>query len=197
MKDNWNRYQKYATVNITKKLTQMAKKVEVDIKQKVDDQLLQTYKEQVILSYQPRSEAGQAVAAYNAQKKQEEKDDYEQYGIKSRRSRKKLTYKHTNTLVDSVYTVQTDHSVKVMIRDTEYENSISGRKSTAEVYKYLTEGTTGGGYYPYKNDKGEITYAYNYPTPEHKFEETTKVLMTGYLESLKHDIEHKYTKKKG
>ena len=193
IRDNFGRFQKYATVNITKQLEAIAKETEVNVSKIVADKLEETYKTNVELSYGPRSEQGREVEAYNKQRKTLESED-KKAGIKSpRRGRKKQTYHHTGTLLNSIYTEIEDHAVKIKIRDDTYPDGAS----TIEVYEWLTQGTKGGGFYPYIKQTGKdstdpnnysTVWAYNYPTPAHLFEEHTKWQMEGFLDSLETDI---------
>ena len=179
LRNNAGQFQKYATVYITKQLEDMAKELEVNITKVVEEKLLETYKNNVLLSYSPRSQKGREVKEYN-------EDPY-------RAHRKKLTYHHTGTFINSIDTEVDNKLVKVIIRDNQYENG----KSTTEIYKYLTEGTVGGGTYPYR-DGGETKWAYNYPTPAHLFEEHTKLQMKGFLDNLnlkEYSNQRRYKKK--
>ena len=72
---NSSRWQKQATVLITKHLEQIAEEVEKDATKIIEDKLLETYKENVLASYSPRSEAGQEVQAYNESRKHLEQED--------------------------------------------------------------------------------------------------------------------------
>ena len=179
IRDNFGRFQKQATINVTKKLAQVAENVEVDIIKVVEDKLLETYKNNVLLSYGPRSSKGREVAEYNKKAKEAEEAD-KQTGINARHRRKKLTYRHTNTFINAIQTEVEGNKIKIVLNDNTYPNG----KSVAEVYKYLTEGTMGGGTYTFMNEKGETKWAYNYPTPAHLFEEHTKIQMQGFLENL-------------
>lgn len=205
---NSSRWQKQATVLITKQLEQIAEKVEKDATKIVEDKLLETYKENVLASYSPRSEAGQEVQAYNESRKQLEQKDRE-LGIKSRRGRKKLTYKHTNIFVNSIYTEIKNKTIKIKIKDEIYPDGAS----TTQVYEWLTKGTKGSDKsYPYIKVTGKDAtdpnnystgWARNYPTPRHLFEEHTREHMKGFLENFQGNIlndkkynSRKYTKKR-
>ena len=179
IRDNFGRFQKQATINITNKLEQAAKEIEVDIIKVTEDKLLETYKNNVLLSYSPRSRKGREVAEYNKKAKEAEQADKEA-GINARHRRKKLTYRHTNTFINAIQTEVEGNKIKIVLDDDTYPNG----KSVAEVYKYLTEGTMGGETYTFVNEKGETKWVYNYPTPAHLFEEHTKIQMRGFLENL-------------
>lgn len=198
---NSSRWQKQATVLITKQLEQIAEEVEKDATKIIEDKLLETYKENVLASYSPRSEAGQEVQAYNESRKQLEQKDRE-LGIKSRRGRKKLTYKHTNIFINSIYTEVKNKMVMIKIRDEQYPDGAS----TTQVYEWLTKGTEGSDKpYPYVKVTGKDAtdpnnystgWARNYPTPRHLFEEHTREQMKGFLENFQDNIKNDYNKRK-
>lgn len=204
---NSSRWQKYATVLITKQLEKIAEDMEKDATKIIEDKLLKTYKENVLASYSPRSVAGQEVKAYNEKQKSLEKEDKER-GINSRRYRKKQTYHHTGTFVDSIYVETQDRTltrgklVKIKIRDEQYPNGAS----TTQVYKWLTEGTEGSGKaYPYVKMTGkdpsdpnnyQTGWAHNYSTPRHLFEEHTREEMKGFLENFEENIKNDFNKRK-
>lgn len=104
-------------------------------------------------------------------------------------------YVSTGTFIDSIYTevekTNSTTTISVMVADVPYENG----KSTTDVHTFLTEGTKGGGEYPYETPEGKIQFAHNYPTPQHMFEEHTVTQMQGFLEGLENDIKTgKYNK---
>lgn len=188
VRDNFGKFQKYATVNITKQLQSIADEHEVIISKIVKDKLLKTYKENVLASYSPRSEKGIEVQEYNEyQKKREEKEH-------RRFHKKKLTYRHTGTFLRAIKAIKKGKTVKIVIDGAAtYEDGTPVTK----VYEYLTKGTSGGEEtYAYKTKNG-ITGGRNYPTPEHNFEEWTQVQMLGFLNSLEADIKNGkyYTKR--
>ena len=200
LRDNFQRFAKNATINLTKGLQEEAERLQKDISKDIEKKLLETYKDNVIKSYTPRSEVGFKVAEYNAKRKQLEQEDRKKGIMNSRRGRKKLTYRHTNTFLNSIDTSNDGKTVKIIIRDVKYDDPTginrSAPKSTVEVHDYLTKGTKGGGIYPYKKD-GKTQYAPNYPTPAHLFEEHTQLQMNAYLDILKQDIESgRYLKEK-
>ena len=191
VRDNFGQFQKYATVHLTKRLKEIAQATEVNVSKIVADKLEKTYKDNVLLSYGPRSQAGREVMAYNKKRKSLEDEDRES-GIKSpRRGRKKQTYKHSGTFLDSIRVEIEDKVVKVKISD---DKPYDDGKFPSDIYVYLTEGTRGGGFYSYhdKRDKeGSISWAYNYPTPAHLFEEHTKVQMKSFLDTLEPAIKRR------
>lgn len=114
------------------------------------------------------------------------------------------SYEHTDTFLNSIYVDIESNAVKVKIDNTTYPQ-ISAR-TTEQVYKYLTEGTNGGGTYNYwdenENIINPVKSGYNYPTPKHDFEEHTIMQMKGFMQSLEGDIRngkysvYRYTGKK-
>lgn len=110
------------------------------------------------------------------------------------------TYKHTNTLVDNIYTEvnkidKGKYEIIAKVRDELYDDGGRGRVSTIEVYDFLKYGTKGslkhrvtesGKEYDYfyEDEDGETYPAINHPTPPHPFEEHTTEQMDGYINSL-------------
>lgn len=206
IKDNASRFRKTATVVITKELQKQAEELKIDLVKDISETLLNKYKENVELSYGPRGVRGREVEEYNNSKKELEQQDRE-VGIKSpRRGRKKLTYRHTNIFLDSIYTKYEGNTIKVMIEKREYPNEegiTKSVKTTEDIYNFLRYGTSGGGTYPYakqtnpETGEEELVWAYNYPTPAHLFEEHTQNYMNSYIDSLKRDIKSgRYTRQK-
>ena len=194
---NSSRWQKYATVLITKQLEQIANDVEKDATEIVKDKLLETYKENVLASYSPRSEAGIETQAYNKYQKSREASE----GYKRRLHRQKLTYKHTNIFVNSIYTEVENKTIKIKIKDEIYPDGAS----TTQVYEWLTKGTKGSEKpYPYINVSGNSTdpnsystgWGHNYPTPRHLFEEHTREQMKGFLDNFSGNIKNDYRSKR-
>lgn len=196
LRDNIGRFQKTATIHITKQLEQIADNLEKDATEIVKDKLLETYKNNVLASYSPRSEAGIEAKEYNEYQKSREAKE----GYKRRLHRKKLTYYHTNTFIEAIKVEVQDKTVKIVIDENKTYDD--GTPAT-EVYEYLTKGTNGSeGTYAYQTDDG-LTGAKNYPTPRHLFEEHTKEQMKGFLDNFEGNIlndkkysSRKYTKKR-
>ncbi|MDE6946558.1 MAG: hypothetical protein K2P14_05175 [Anaeroplasmataceae bacterium] len=175
LRDNFGRWQKYATLHITKHLQAVAEETGVNIRQVVADKLDDTYKKNVQASYTPSSEAGKDVLAYN-------KDKYNTH-------KKKLTYHHTGIFVNqAIKTVIEGNVVKVKIDEkVTYEDGTPATK----VYEYLTEGTSATeANYAYTQD-GKVSGGKNYGMKRHNFEEWTKVEMKGFLASLESRIKNK------
>jgi len=189
-KDNFNRFQKDFTINISKQLEQLAEKTETNISDVVEKKLKECYRENVELSYGPRSVGAAQDILFNNQAKQAEEEDKKR-GINTRHRRRRVPYIHTGNFYESIDTEREGKKIKIKIKDIKYPNG----KSTVDVYEYLVNGTSGGGKYWFTNKRGERPTAYNYPTPRHEFEEHTMVQMLGFLDSLKGDIKNgKYSK---
>ena len=193
---NSSRWQQQATVLITKQLEQIANDVEKDATEIIKDKLLETYKENVLASYTPRSEAGLEVQEYNEYQKSREQK------LGTRLHKKKLTYRHTGIFLDSIYTEVKNKTVMIKIRDTQYPDGAT----TTQVYEWLTKGTKGSDKpYPYVKVTGKDAtdpnnystgWARNYPTPRHLFEEHTREQMKGFLASFEENIKNDYKKRK-
>ena len=193
---NSSRWQKYATVLVTKQLEQIANNIEKDATKIIEDKLLENYKENVLASYTPRSEAGLEAQEYNKYQKSREQK------LGTRLHKKKLTYRHTGIFLDSIYTEVKNKTVKIKIRDEQYPDGAS----TTQVYEWLTKGTKGSEKsYPYIKTSGNDTtnpdnystgWARNYPTPRHLFEEHTREYMKGFLASFEENIKNDYKKRK-
>lgn len=149
-------------LHVSKQLDKIAKRLEVNLAKVLEDKLLETYKTNVQLSYSPRSDNG--------------------------------NYISSGTFVDSVYTkVENDAQgtvIKVMIKDVPYDTPYPEGRSTVDVHTFLTEGTEGGGEYPYYGPEGQVKFAHNYKTPKHYFEEHTVEQMRGFIDSLEADIKN-------
>lgn len=193
---NSSRWQKQATVLITKQLEQIADDVEKDATEIIKDKLLETYKENVLASYSPRSQAGIETQEYNDYQKSREQK------LGTRLHKKKQTYHHTGIFVDSIYTEVDNKTVKIKIRDEMYPDGAS----TTQVYEWLTKGTKGSDKsYPYISVSGSdktnpdnysTGWARNYPTPPHLFEEHTREQMKGFLDNFGENIKNDYKKRK-
>ena len=189
-KDNFNRFQKDFTINISKKLEKTAEKLEVNVSDVVEQKLKQCYRDNVEMSYGPRSVGAAQDILFNEQAKQAEQEDRAK-GITARHRRRRIPYIHTGNFYESIETEREGRKIKVKIKDIKYPNG----KSTTDVYEYLTKGTSGGGEYWFVNKQGKRPTARNYPTPRHEFEEQTMVQMIGFLDSLESDIKNgKYSK---
>lgn len=188
---NSSRYQKQATVLITKALEQIAEDTGTNVRRAVADKLEESYKANLELSYTPKSAKGYAVMMHNEHSKANYK--------------KKQVYRHKNLLRDSIYTEIDGNYIKVKIHDETYdEPHKKNPKSTVEVYDYLTKGTNRkiGTPYVYNVVNGATIGAVNYPTEIHRFEDWTKLEMLAFLNSLEDRIKNgeyssfRYTGKK-
>lgn len=219
-RNNFGQFARTASIGLKKELLKRAKELEQDIVEQVEKDLKQTYIENVEQSFMARTlgnaEYNRKATKYNEQKKQEELDD-RKLGIMSRRSRKTLTYRHTDTLLGAIHTEVVKNANNVTVKIVLDENEkykgpetftrtnqwgethtyTRKNKTVGEVYEMLEEGTEGGGVYPYKQVGNDVLWAPNYPTPPHDFERHTMVQMEAKLRALEEDISRKYNKKKG
>lgn len=219
-RNNFGWFARTASIGLKKELLKQAKELEEDIVDQVEKDLYNTYVDNVTQSFMARTmgnaEYNRQATEYNEQKKQEELDD-RKLGIMSRRSRKTLTYHHTDTLLGAIHTEVIKHAnntvVKIVLDEsTEYKGPETltrtnrwgkihtytrKNKTVGEVYEMLEEGTKGGGVYPYKQVGKDVLWAPNYPTLPHDFERHTMVQMEAKLRALEDDISRKYNKKKG
>jgi hypothetical protein len=161
VRDNFGRFQKQATINLTRRLQEIANNSRKNLREDIAKELLKKYKENVLASYGSRGG--------------------------------ETEYEHTDTFIEHIHVViETDPGIgqdRVRIKldeDVRYEQT--SQRTVGQVYKFLTEGTKGGGganegLYKYWNGK-YLSHGYNYPTPAHLFEQHTQWQMKGYLESL-------------
>lgn len=192
-RDNFGRWQKIVTVNITKKLMQEAEDMRIDLEQVVADKLKETHKANVVASYYPRARGEQEKVEYNKAKKAEEAEKNKgKYGEDRKRlSRKTLSYEHTGILEGAIDTKiekksRYESKVSIIIKPDPYPNDGHRDKTitATQVYEWLREGTNGGGEYWFVNKDGKRPTAYNYPTPAHLFEMHTSLQMKGFIDSL-------------
>lgn len=174
-------------VKIAKELKRQADSIGLDITRIIDNKLYRTYKDNVIKSYHPRSARGQEIKEHN-----EDKYNTHKY---------KHTYHHTHIFERSIGTEIDNGIIRIVINDDEvYRNKATSEETKpSQVYKWLTEGRTGGGYYMYEDDYNS-GIAYRYPTPKHLFETQTYTQMQPFYAELKHDVEtvckkNRYVKK--
>lgn len=178
---NSSRWQKQATILITKELQAIADDTGVNVRQVIADKLKESYKQNLKASYTPRSVKGWETMANN--------------DFSDKKHKRKLTYHHTNTLYDSVYASIEGNYVRIRLRDNEYDKGAGHSVSVEEVYNYLTKGTNKhiGVNYAYTAD-GKTSGGINYPTEKHHFEDWTRLEMLGFLDTLNEDVKNgKYT----
>lgn len=208
LRSNTGKFIKQATIEITKQLQNVAEKERRNVSKIVAEKLEQTYKENVLASYTPRTTRGQEIKIYNESAAKAEEEYNKGKQEKKRFKRKKQTYHHTGIFLDSIYTKIDGSKIKVMVRNQTYPDGAS----TIDVYKWLTKGTKGSDKpYPYIKTKGgdktdpknyKQGWSWNYPTPKHEFEKHTMLQMIGFMSTLASDIENrkyksrKYYKKK-
>ena len=167
--DTLGKFTKDFSILITKQLQELAELEELRVKAIIRDKLEGTYKYQVRESYTPATINGQKIQEYNANHKH----------------KKKLTYHHTGIFANSVKAVIDKNTVKVVIKDASYPDGAT----TAEVYEWLTKGTTKNpkkGSYPYLQGQNFSMY---HSQSIHPFEAHTLNIMEGFLNSLATDID--------
>ena len=153
-RDNFNRFQKNATINITKKLQKIAETTQNKLQEDVAEKLLETYKTNVELSYAPRGDGS-----------------YEHTGIFLDSIHVDIEKEKVKIVIDNVYYNQLSHRSTTEVHEFLTEGTDGGG-----VYDYWDTSDD-----PLKDP---IQRAYNYPTPKHYFEEHTMMEMKGYLASL-------------
>lgn len=200
-RDNFGRWQKIVTVNLTKKLIKEAEAMRVNLEQVVADKLLEIHKQNVVASYYPRARGEQEKAEFNKKQKIKEAEQNKgKYGEDRKRlSRKTLSYQHTGILENAIDVKiekknKCESRVSVVIKPDPYPEDHPRKKpvTAVDVYNWLREGTNGGGHYWFTNENGDRPSAYNYPTPAHLFEMHTSLQMKGFIDSL--DVK-KYARK--
>jgi hypothetical protein len=177
-RDNAGRFRKYAAAYINKALQKEANELGLGVRRMVKDKLQEVYVKNVKESYTPRAIKGKAIKKYN-----------ELTGEGGHK--KKLTYRHTGTFVRSIHTVIEGNIVKVKIKNEQYDQL--SKRNTKQVYKWLTQGTEERSKkkkYPYSGGNGKISWALNYSTPPHKFEQHTREQMKGYLAALQSEFQN-------
>ena len=157
-------------IKINKQLLKQADIVGVNIRRAIENEIYKKYKDNVEKSYAARSQRGQEIEQYNKAQAEIAKNGY---GTTHRKTR---TYHHSGIFARAIDTEVNDNIVRVIIKNDEiYSNGTT----PSDVYKWLTEGTGGGGYYPYVKHVGnnksdpasyKTGWAYNYPTPKHDFD---------------------------
>jgi hypothetical protein len=177
---NSSRFQKQATVLITKAIRDAASDTSVNVRKVVRDALEEKYRANLIASYGPRTKRGANAA--------------EHYKIK------KSTYTNTHTLEAASHAIIEEPYVKIVIDDSITYEDDNREVNAWQVYEWLTKGTNPDKNSMYvainKRTQKEELYR-NVPTPKHPIEELTTVDMRGFLLSLKSDIANgKYTKYK-
>lgn len=195
-KDNFGRYQQYATINITKAMAKYAEECNVDIAKAVAEQLEKVHKANVEASYYPRARSEQAKMEYNKSQKQLESEYNEDKAKKDKKRfrRKTLSYKHTGTLLTAIHADVEKKSryelrAVIKIRPEPYPDNHYRKDekdvTAIDVYQWLREGTEDSGKtYWFTNQQGERPVAYNYSTPAHLFEMHTQIQMQAYMRTL-------------
>ena len=169
------------SILVTKKLQTVAEEVNIRIKPLIRDELQYKYKTNVLATYAPTSETGQAVKDYN----------------KAHKHQKSASYHHTGKFLDSIHAVIDENTVKIIIEENIYDDGAT----TLQVYEWLRYGTTKNpksDRYPYIKKQGgnySTGWASYNPTPKHPFEEMTLEQMKGFLDTLTGEFKNKTVKK--
>lgn len=162
VRDNFSRFQKYATINLTKHLQEVANETGNTLREDIAGKLLETYRDSVIASYIP-----------------------------SRSTVRPYDHTGTLLESISVKIEDTKVRIHIDGRKRYKKEGPKGKsKKVTQIYEYLTEGTDATNkLYRYKDSNGKIQYAYDLGTPEHNFEEVTQAHMLNYLHALKQRID--------
>jgi hypothetical protein len=201
IRDTSGRMRKQLTVHLTKRLMKEADTLVKNIIPDIEEKLLQTTKDNLRASYEPRSIPGKAIVEYNKEVKAENKkfnENPNNIGTLSRHTRK-LLYHHTGTLEGALYTEVVGDTIQLRAKKTKFYSDDDDARNASEVYDFLVEGTKGS--MPLKSYhhtvKGKQVGGINYPTPKHDFEVHTIEQMKGYLHSLEADIKNGKYRRKG
>ena len=204
-RDNFGRWQKTVTANITKKLAKEAEEMQINLEQIVADKLKETHIANIKASYQPRSTGEQAKVEYNKAKKAEEAEKNKgKYGEDRKRlSRKTLSYRHTGTLEEAIDTKiekkgKYESKVSIIVKPIPYPDDGDESKpvTATQVYEWLRKGTNSSNKkYWFTNKSGKTPNARNYSTPAHLFELHTSLQMKGFMQSLDLKKMYKNTRK--
>lgn len=197
-KDNAWRFRRESTVYITKYLeglvTNIANDIEVNVKQIIADKMEETYKDNIRQSYTPRSAKGYETMLHNA-------DPYNTH-------KRKITYHHTNTLVDSVSATIKGKYVSIKIDGRRRYKKFGENRSipVTQVYEWLTQGTKTaiGQNYAYTAKDGKVYGGRNWPTEKHDFNLWTQLEMNAFVKMIESEIKsnpkkylsYRYTGKK-
>ena len=164
VKDNFGRFQRYATINLTKALQNIADTTQTNLRDDIAKKLEEVYKKNVEASYTPRNNGSYIHT-----------DTF---------------VDSIHTVIEEDKGIGRDR-IKIVLDNDVYDQP--SERTVAQVYDFLTEGTAGGsrkgglGIYGYDTDDGP-KLAYNYPTPKHEFELWTQLDMKGYLAGITSDL---------
>lgn len=159
VKDNFGRFQKYATINLTKHLQEVAEQTGGILREDIAKKLLETYRDNIVASYitsrstmHPYEHTGKLLESLSVKIE----DTKVRIHIDGRKRYKEGSKSKKVTQI--------------------YEYLTEGTDATHKLYKY-------------KDSNGKIRYAYDLGTPEHNFEEVTQAHMLNYLHALKQRID--------
>ena len=159
VRDNFGRFQKYATVNLTKHLQEVANRTGNTLREDIAGKLLETYRDSVIASYIP---SRSTMRPYDHTGKL-----LESIGVKIEGTKVRIH-------IDGRRRYKEGPKSKKVTKI--YEYLTEGTDATNKLYRYT-------------DSSGEIQYAYDLGTPEHNFEEVTQAHMLNYLQALRQRIE--------
>lgn len=138
MRDNFGRFQKHATINLTKKLQKIADQTQINVQETIAEELEKKYKDNVLASYSPRGDG--SYIHTNTFLDSIHVVIEEDRGIG--RSRVKVVLDEDKKYPQTyVY----DKSSKKWVE--------CEPRTVGQVYEYLTKGTMGGGVYGYKEQR--------------------------------------------
>lgn len=169
VKDNFGKFEKNATIRISKDLTELSDNLGLNIKPIIRDELVKTLRSNIYASYGPATLKGKEIDKYNQEHKHQ----------------KKQLYHHTGTLVGAVYGSIEGNKVQALIRDDKYADGTSAK----DVYQILKQGTPiapSGDHHSYYTvkDNGKEGYYEYISQPPHPFEQQTIADMKVYLQKM-------------
>lgn len=158
VRDNFGRFQKYATINLTKHLQEVAKQTGGILREDIANKLLETYRDSIVASYIPSRSTMRP---------------YEHTGKLLDSISVRIKNDKISIHVDGRKTYR-NGSVSKKVTQI-YDYLTEGTDATHKLYKYV-------------DSNGKVQYAYDLGTPEHNFEEVTKAHMINYLHELEQRI---------
>lgn len=167
LRDNFGRFQKYATVNLTKHLQKIADTTNKNLREDVAKKLEQTFKNNLEQSYRASGNSSD------------------------------FSYTHTGKLLESIHSIVEEDKVRIVMDELSYPNgrTTSQVYEYLTYGVELTSGTTKP--YHFKGSDGHWKTAESHSTPVHLFEDHTRTQMISYLETIKTDVKNKkYSKKR-
>lgn len=166
LRDNFGRFQRFATVNLTKQLQQVADTTGNNIREDLAKTLKEKYKENVLASYGPR----EGSAGFG--------------------------YEHENLFYDHIEVKVEQDKVQIVVEEANYPNGKSTLEVHDYLTYGTTPDNTKKQEYRFQGDNGNWYTAKNYETPIHPFEDHTMNQMRAYIDSITSDVKNKkYSKK--